>query len=104
MNKRQYVEAVIEHCRDLAEGTVQPDALWLGLCAELRCAYSIRGLIIVFKDFHADAKVEPTAFNLMYPIKYGQDNWGDNSTGDARRELCDYIADWFEENIEEILS
>lgn len=108
--KREVIEDIIEHLRELADGTVQPSNTDHGLCIQLRRMNIGVGCMSIMM------KWPEYSGNRFYPIK-GTDyrsphflytntrNLWDFSTkyGQARSRLCDYMADYFEDHMEELL-
>jgi len=117
--KREFVSEVVEHLRDLASGDVQPCQLSNGLCWDLTQVLQLRWQFVgevalrwpenAERSYHYpvpsydSSHDQRTAYNFYRLFETGFTKWGDNPYGDARRRLCDWLADWLEDNMEELV-
>jgi len=111
VNRREWVQEVADHCWDLSDGTVLPKDTNDGLCDELElfCRINCYYMKTVFLESPENLENNatfpvPSTHLTQKAIFYHYDNeWLDNDYGDARRRLCAWIAEWLEENIEELI-
>lgn len=95
---------VVNHLRLLGKGKILPENIRCGICSEI---LHKEGLNLYAFDFSLWPKFSG---DLHFPIpgckginseeyyyfEYKTDKWGDNQYGDLRRELCLWLADYFE--------
>ena len=110
------LESVVEILESWAEGQLNPPDPYCGICYNLvqgckLLAAGYGGLVAVaarsWSEFSGDAEypvphehVSPeTAYTAMYDVP----KWGDDAYGQARRRLCQHIADWIRANPAEAL-
>ena len=111
MDKR--LESVVEVLESWAGGQLDPPEMLHGICTNLVYApktpcvvydYLVAAAATSWEGFSGDAKFpvphEYVSPESAYTAKYDIPKWGDDAYGQARRRLCQHIADWIRANPE----
>ena len=120
MNIKESAQEVIDHLRDLADGSIEPEFTMFGVCYELKCFMGSRiGCNLYSRHRHLKYFMyEGWEFwnkDIIYPVPHETftakkafnfiaDLWNEDSNIDddarhitLRLDLCDYLADYLEE-------
>ena len=107
------LESVVEILESWAEGQLNPPEPYYGICYNL--AYGCKllaagsdGLVAVaarsWSEFSGDAKYpvphEHVSPESAYTAMDDVPKWGDDAYGQARRRLCQHVANWVRANPE----
>ena len=110
------LESIAEILESWAEGQLTPTLPDRGICGNLKLQtrYRNRSAELVteaaqsWPEFSGDVNYpvphEHISPESAYTAKYDVPKWGDDAYGQARRRLCQHIADWIRENPEKALS
>ena len=115
MNKREMIQEVIDHLTALGWREREPQQHSFGVCCELANNLPFN---IHLDMWSFNQQWKHYSYNSDYPIQgdpshccgdpyesYGDpdiDNWSDTKYGNYRRQYCLDMAEWLEDNIEEI--
>lgn len=122
MKKRQWVLMVADHCQGLAEGWVEPELRDEGLCGQFSEYFDLFSINDLCERFETVFKQWPLfSGNSHFPVPgpvpdaclayvrasrswYGDGDLWDDTTeyGQNRLDLCEWVADWLRENVEEL--
>ena len=107
------LESIAEILESWAEGQLNPPDTYYGICANLAYDFKLLaagydGLVAVaaksWPEFSGDAEYpvphEHVSPESAYTAKYDIPKWGDDAYGQARRRLCQHVADWIRANPE----
>ena len=107
------LEYIAEILESWAEGQLNPPEPYYGICYNLMCLPNHPledGEVLVARaaqswaEFSGDAKFpvphEYVSPESAYTAKYDTPKWDDDAYGQARRRLCQHIADWIRANPE----
>ena len=107
------LESVVEILESWAEGQLNPPEPYYGICYNLaygcmilaaRCAGLVAVAARSWSEFSGDDKYpvphEYVSPESAYTATYDVPKWGDDAYGQARRRLCQHIADWIRANPE----
>lgn len=107
------LESVAEILESWAEGQLIPPRPYDGICDNLMQQFpayrsSIMGLVAraatSWPEFSGDVFYpvphEHVPPESAYTAKYDVPKWGDDAYGQARRRLCQHVADWIRANPE----
>ena len=106
------LERAVEILESWAEGQLLPPLPYSGICGNLTLQFQYCGDIIELVSNAAQSWTEFSG-NVLYPVphehvspesaytaKYDVPKWGDDAYGQARRRLCQHVADWIRANPE----
>ena len=109
------LESIVEILESWAEGQLIPPSPCEGICYNLRLQFpaypsDIMGLVPSatqsWPEFSGDVRYpvqhERISPESAYTAKYDVPKWGDDSYGQARRRLCQHVADWLRANPEDV--
>ena len=107
------LESVAEILESWAEGQLIPPMPYEGICYNLRRQFpaypsDIMGLVPnatqSWAEFSGDVRYpvphEHVSPESAYAARFDVPKWGDDAYGQARRRLCQHIADWSRANPE----
>ena len=107
------LESVVEILESWAEGQLNPPLRMAGICLNLACSLpsatgSAEDLVArateSWPEYSGDANFpvphEHVSPESAYTAKYDVPKWGDDAYGQARRRLCQHVADWIRANPE----
>ena len=114
MNIKESAQEVIDHLRDLADGSIEPDFAVFGVCYELKHFMGSRmgnaaHRILMYEGWefwsnHATYPVPHETLTAYRAFNCIGNLWNEDSNIDAdarhielRLDLCDYMADYLEE-------
>ena len=111
------LESIAEILESWAEGQLIPPSPYVGICYNIRPqlpAYpSTIGKLVPkaaqsWPEFSGDVFYpvphEHVSPESAYTAQFDVPKWGDDAYGQARRRLCQHVADWIRENPEKALS
>lgn len=101
--KKEFIRNVVDHLRDLGEGTIQPQQKNIGICPILTLEFDVWDLYDSFEQLpgfsgHRVFPIKHPTLDPMYAYLNSKNLWADDEYGDNRREACLYLADWIEDN------
>lgn len=107
------LESIAEILESWAEGQLIPTEQDFGICYNLRWQFpaypsDIMGLVPSaaqsWPEFSGNVRYpvphEHVSPESAYTAKYDVPKWGDDAYGQARRRLCQHVADWIRANPE----
>ena len=106
------LESIVEILEPWAEGRLLPPVPYSGICHNLLRQFpycnDIMGLVYKatqsWAEFSGDVRYpvphEHVSPESAYAAKFDVPKWGDDSYGQARRRLCQHVADWIRANPE----
>ena len=110
MNER--LECAVEILESWAEGQLLPPLPYSGICDNLMEQFPYGSNIMELVSKAAQSWTEFSG-NVRYPVphehvspgsaytaKFDIPKWGDDAYGQARRRLCQHVADWIRANPE----
>ena len=111
------LESIAEILESWAAGSIAPPLPYDGICSNLVQqfpAYRSNSMELVIRaakswpEFSGDVFYpvphEHVSPESAYTAQRGVPKWGDDAYGQARRRLCQHVADWIRENPEKALS
>ena len=111
MNER--LENIAEILESWAEGQLIPPMLYDGICYNLRRQFPaspsdtmelVSRAAQSWPEFSGDVRHpvphEYVSPESAYTAEYDVPKWGDDAYGQARRRLCQHVADWIRANAE----
>jgi len=103
-DQKTAMEDVVYHLRDLGDGTKQPVVVKRGICAELYWGFGLPYEVmydgVMRWPKYSGRRAFPIPHETCTPhgaYRNHYDLWADDAYGDLRRELCLWLADYFEE-------
>ena len=109
------LECVAEILESWAEGKLLPPMPYEGICYNLRRQFpaypsDIMGLVPSavrsWTEFSGDVRYpvphEHVSPESAYTATFDIPKWGDDAYGQARRRLCQHVADWVRANSEDV--
>lgn len=107
------LESIAEILESWAEGQLIPPAPYVGICYNLRRQFptyhsDAMGLVASaaqsWPEFSGDVTYpvphEHVSPESAYTARRAVPKWGDDAYGQARRRLCQHVADWIRANAE----
>jgi hypothetical protein len=104
MNKTE--KKLIRHLRELGAGKINPKETEYGICCEIENVFSGIGCVINYGYYYdmwpkfSGNYAYPVPYDGMSPgdaFDYTTNLWDGSQYGEARRELCLFLADKLEE-------
>ena len=109
------LESIAEILESWAEGQLIPPIPYEGICYNLRRQFQARSSDIMELVPTAAQSWPEFSGNVRYPVPHEHASpeaaytaqrevpkWGDDAYGQARRRLCQHIADWIRANPEDV--
>jgi len=102
-DQKTTMEDVVYHLQGLGDGIKQPKNADRGICTELRWRFGLPDEVMYdgFAHWPKDSGWEchPIPHETCTPVHAFRycPLWADDAYGDLRRELCLWLADYFEE-------
>lgn len=111
------LECAVESLESWAEGQLTPEDPYIGICYNLSLGLSIPPSATQKLVARAAKSWSEFSGNPQFPVRhehvspesaytatYDVPKWGDDAYGQARRRLCQHVANWIRENPEKALS
>ena len=109
----EQIKRIVEILESWAEGQLSPPEPYYGICTNLghgcmilaaRCAGLVAVAARSWSEFSGDDEYpvphEYVSPESAYTATYDVPKWDDDAYGQARRRLCQHVADWIRANPE----